>query len=195
MAKKILISLFLIVLAVLLFRLFISDKIVRARDINLLEVDCDKQDSLLQVVYKRDQKVRASKVDFRELIESDYQNLEIVTSIIEKCGIPTSEDISKKHFVAMWSALQHSPQNKYRKEYLDEMKVMHLDGNITNEQMALFEDKILIDDRRPQKYGTQISRGKLYKVDNMDSVKVRRENLGLEPLEAYLKKFDISLDE
>lgn len=57
--------------------------------------------------------------------------------------------------------------------------------------LVMMEDRILMDQRIPQKYGTQIQDDKLYKVDNIDSVNVRRERIGLEPLEVYLKEMNV----
>lgn len=56
--------------------------------------------------------------------------------------------------------------------------------------LIMMEDRILMDKNLPQKYGTQIQNSKLYKIDNIDSVLIRRKNLGINSLEEYLNEMD-----
>ena len=62
---------------------------------------------------------------------------------------------------------------------------------MSKEQYALMKDRILMDDGKPQIYGTQWHNGKLYKLESPENVNKRRKEMGLEPLEQYLKIFNI----
>ena len=48
-----------------------------------------------------------------------------------------------------------------------------------------------MDEGKPQLYGSQIKNGKLYKLDSPKTVNERRKEMGLEPIEEYLKRFNI----
>ena len=58
---------------------------------------------------------------------------------------------------------------------------------IPAEFFVLSKDRVMLDKKLPQLYGTQVNAdGSLYKCDNLDSVVVRRKNLGLVPLDDYI---------
>ena len=63
-------------------------------------------------------------------------------------------------------------------------------------QMALMEDRILMREGKPQKYGSQIQAGcktkwELYPLKNPETVNKRRAEVGLQPLEEYVKQYGI----
>ena len=74
-------------------------------------------------------------------------------------------------------------------------------GRVVNEgaalsAVALMEDRILMENGRKQKYGSQLrSQGDgpllLYPVEDPEHVNERRAAMGLETIEAYLKRFGI----
>ena len=48
--------------------------------------------------------------------KEDNRNQELVISIIEKCGMPTMNEVRKEQMNAIWLGLQHT-ENKYRIKY------------------------------------------------------------------------------
>jgi len=58
----------------------------------------------------------------------------------------------------------------------------------------LMKDRMLMDEGKPQIYGSQIKNGKLYKLENPETVNERRKEMGLEPIEDYLKYFNIQFN-
>jgi len=53
------------------------------------------------------------------------------------------------------------------------------------------KDRILMDEGKPQLYGSQIKNGKLYTLDSPKTVNERRKEMGLQPIEDYLKSFGV----
>ena len=69
-------------------------------------------------------------------------------------------------------------------------------GDLELSQMALMEDRLLMREGKPQKYGSQIQSGcktkwELYHLGNPETVNKRRAEVGLEPLENYLNNYGI----
>jgi hypothetical protein len=56
------------------------------------------------------------------------------------------------------------------------------------------KDRILMFDGKPQIYGTQIKNGKLYKLESPETVNERRKAMGMEPIEQYLKRYNIDFE-
>ncbi len=148
-------------------------------------VDCKDKRRLLEEVYKRDQSNRASGYEGMD-IAVDIANMEIVYSLIDKCGTELLNDLDPKHGLAMLLAIQHS-DHKWRQYYSDFLESMVPLNLIKPSQIALLRDRIMMDNYEPQLYGTQIQNGVLYKVDNMDSVIIRRQKLDMIPLKEYLE--------
>lgn len=155
-------------------------------------VDCKDKRRLLEQVYKSDQANRAN--GFEGIDKAiDVFNMEIVHSLIDKCGSELLNDLSPKHGSAMFLVIQHSDHN-WRLNYSDFLESMVPQNLIKPSQIALLRDRILMGNNEPQLYGTQIKNGVLYKVDNMDSVKVRRQEMGMITLEEYLEELKEYLD-
>ena len=91
---------------------------------------------------------------------------------------------------AIWLVLQHS-KKKYRKKYFPKVEAAVRNGDLSKAQYATMKDRILMDDGKPQIYGTQIKNGKLYKLDSPKTVNERRAEMGLKPIEEYLEQFNI----
>ncbi|MEL6654838.1 MAG: DUF6624 domain-containing protein [Bacteroidota bacterium] len=64
-------------------------------------------------------------------------------------------------------------------------------GDLSKEKYALMSDRILMDEGQPQIYGSQIENGKLYRLGDPETVNERRKEMAMEPIEIYLKRFNI----
>ncbi len=160
----------------------------------MMDIDCTTKDSLLQIVYEKGFIERQKDISLKELVELDYYNASVVISILEKCGVPAKDELSSRQFAGMFMALQHIPEKSIHLKYLYAVDQMFNDGSLNIEMYVLYKDRVLMYQNLPQMYGTQVKGGKMYKVDNIDSVKIRRNELGLRPLEGYLKDFGIELE-
>ncbi|MDX1830521.1 MAG: DUF6624 domain-containing protein [Lutibacter sp.] len=181
-----------IVLMISIFLYMNKDKFVYVGSVDIIEVDCSKKRQILSEVYESDQRIRKSN----ELIKygkEDHRNQELVISIIEKCGMPTLNEVTQKHMTAIWLGLQHS-NKKNRKKYFPQIEEAVENGNLSKQQYALMKDRMLMDEGKPQIYGSQIKNGKLYKLENPETVNERRKEMGMGTIEEYLKYFDIEFN-
>lgn len=177
----------ILLLIIVIGILFYKGIIIKPRDINIVNIDCNKKDSLFAIIEQRT--LDRNSVDFKTMVEYDYLNLEATISFIKSCGSPRVKNISGDQALYLFLSIQHSPEPEVLSEYFPTIKQMWLDGYLEVESFALMQDRYLIHEDKPQIFGTQYdSDGKMFEVDNLDSVKVRRLRLGMETLEEYMKK-------
>ena len=191
--KKILFSILTaLVLIISLFLYINRDKFVYVGSVNVIEVDCSKKVQILSEVLESDQRIRRSN-DFIKYAKEDHRNQELVISIIEKCGMPTLKEVDQKQMDAIWLGLQHSTK-EIRKKYFPQVEKAVKNGDLSKGQYALMKDRMLMDEGKPQIYGSQIENGKLYKLENPKTVNERRKDMGMESIEDYLKRFNLTFN-
>ena len=162
--KKILFSILAaLVLMISIFLYMNRDKFVYVGSVDIIEVDCSKKVQILSEVLESDQRIRKSN-DFIKYAKEDHRNQELVISIIEKCGMPTLKEVDQKQMDAIWLGLQHSTK-EIRKEYFPQIEKAVKNGDLSKSQYALMKDRMLMDEGKPQIYGSQIKNGKLYKFN------------------------------
>jgi len=130
-----------------------------------------------------------SKID-----KQDAANLIKVKEIIDKYGWLGADVIGEQGNATLFLVIQHS-DIKTQEKYLPMMKEAVKNKKASASELALLIDRIEVRNGRPQIYGSQISEkdGK-YTIDPIvDEINVnkRRAEVGLEPLEEYVKYWDI----
>ena len=80
------------------------------------------------------------------------------------------------------------------KKYLPILEQSAEKGDIDQSMIALTKDRILLYEGKPQIYGSQVMDGKLWDLYKPEYVNQRRKEVGLDPIEDYLKVFDIKFD-
>ena len=191
--KKILFSILTaLVLMISIFLYMNWDKFVYVGSVDIIEVDCSKKRQILSEVLESDQRIRKSN-EFINYAKEDHRNQELVVSIIEKCGMPTVKEVFEKQMIAVWLALQHSTK-EIRKKYFPQIEKAVKNGDLSKQEYALMKDRMLMDEGKLQIYGSQIKNGKLYELENPKTVNERRKEMGMEPIEDYLKNFNIQLN-
>ncbi|TVQ51108.1 MAG: hypothetical protein EA362_00835 [Saprospirales bacterium] len=105
--------------------------------------------------------------------------------------MPGLDQLNQTQFNAIWMVLHHSPETEYMKKYLPLLKEAKERGDMRPGDFATVQDRLLMNQRKPQIYGTQIRRGKLYKLKDPEYVNQRRAQVGLGPIEGYLRHFNI----
>ena len=190
---KVFLIIFISLLLIVSIFLFINrDKFVYVGSVDYVEVDCNKKSEILSEVYISDQKIRREN-NLIKYAKEDHRNQELIISIIEKCGMPTLNEVNQEQMNAIWLGLQHT-ENEYRIKYFPLIEKAVKNGDLSKEQYALMKDRILMDEGKPQIFGSQIKNGKLYDLEEPETVNERRREMGLEPIEDYLKRFDITFD-
>ncbi|WP_394674541.1 DUF6624 domain-containing protein [uncultured Chryseobacterium sp.] len=153
--------------------------------------DQQSQKNLIDAIKShKDKKIIDSLENEKKLIFES--NCKKCIDILNIYGYPNydlvSEDVSNDY----WLLVQHCDNNiKFQKKALKQLEKFSKIGkaNITN--MAYLRDRINKNSKKPQIYGTQVSRNKngkyeVYPIQNSESVDDRRKNVGLEPLKEYL---------
>ena len=172
------------------------DKSELGRVIPNIGISCDKEvmTVVLQRILKNDQIMRSGG-GFD--IQKDEAHQDTVVNIIEKCGMPDSAKVGKKGLLAIYLVLQHS--NKYMLQYYFPMikEICHK-GELPIRLAATTEDRLLVDNNKPQIYGTQVySKGSEYLLRPLqDTCKVDslRKVVGMKPIREYLEEWEIKYD-
>ena len=166
-------------------------------------VDCSSLPQLLTEIHKSDQEIRTesdfSKIDLDLMRKQDSRNLAAVVSILEQCGMPTSKEIDRRHIETIFLVVQHS-KVKYQKKYFALLEESAKNGDLNESSIAKLKDRILVNEEKPQIYGTQLkidintNTVELYEIENPEFVNKRRKQVGLEPIEEYLKKYKLEFN-
>jgi hypothetical protein len=168
----------------------INKKLKAGPPVTVSQIDCEKIIPLLDEAYRRDQEIRKAGVDYDAMV--DHKNLELVVSIDQVCGLPRGVE-NEKQVNIIWLIIQHNSA-EYRKRYIKYFVEANEAGVIDAGSVALMQDRILMDDGKPQIYGSQIMDGDLYNLREASTVDKRRASVGLGPLKEYLERFGISFD-
>lgn len=174
----------------------LQERIQKAFDyqppIELVDIDCAQKQEILQDVFDSDQSMRTNGGNINPKI--DHQNLTTVISLIEKCGMPTLDEVDDIQMSAIWVVFQHG-DNANRKKYLPLLEQSAKKGDLKATQIAMMKDRTLMMDGEPQVYGTQLTKkgGEwvLYELANPETVNKRRMEMGFGPLQDYLQRWEI----
>lgn len=164
--------------------------------VKIVEIDCNKIGQILDTIYELDQGMRQNGNSIDSAIE--HQILNKAISIVENCGMPTLNNVTEHQMMGLWLVFQHTHHN-IRKKYFPLFVKSAEKGDLEMSQIALMEDRILMKEGKPQKYGSQVQQGcttdwELYNLANPETVDKRRLKMGMIPLKEYLLDFGISFE-
>jgi len=120
----------------------------------------------------------------------DHENIEIVVSYLETCGMPTLAEVNEQQMAGIWVVLQHA-HPEYQRKYIPLLEESARSGDIEWPAIALMKDRALMYEVKPQVYGSQVSNDTLYDLEDPEYVDQRRAAIGMEPLKDYLQYFGI----
>lgn len=140
----------------------------------------------------------AANRSFQRMKMVDSLNTQRVIEIIETYGWPGADMVGAGGNQAVWLVIQHSEPDVMEK-YLPLMRDAVRRGKAELSELALLEDRVLINQGKHQIYGSQIGvldNGMLYlrPVDNPDELDKRRACMGLDPIADYLNYFGLTWD-
>jgi hypothetical protein len=148
-----------------------------------------------------DQRVRSTAfraTNFHAILEIDSRHLGRLKQIVEQYGWPGKSLVGEDGANAAWLLVQHATQDpKFMKHCRSLMKRAVEKGEAAARDYAYLEDRVRLQDGKPQLYGTQFvqdSKGRLtlQPLKDPEEVDVRRRKMGLMPLalyEAELRRF------
>jgi uncharacterized membrane protein YphA (DoxX/SURF4 family) len=122
----------------------------------------------------------------------DTSNMEFVEKYFIEKGYPGKSIVGEESSLAAWYVLQHNPDKI--PAYLPLIKKAAADGEISMRSAAMMEDRYLMNEGRPQIYGTQgmsydDERGSfIWPIENPEKVNQLREEVGYDQtIEEYAK--------
>lgn len=128
------------------------------------------------------------------MILQDSLDLVRVIAIIDSAGWLGEDVLGYKANQALFLVLQHADAKpKLQEEYLPVMREAVVQGKARASELAMFEDRVAVNNGRPQIYGSQIGwkdgKGFVKPMEDEEHVNERRAAVGLEPLEKYSERF------
>ena len=120
----------------------------------------------------------------------------MLSRVVETHGWPTERVFGKKAALAALLALQHAPLT-VQERFLPLFQAAAERGEVPKSRLAFLLDRIQLCRNEPQVYGTQLrpnqetGRLELYPLLDPVNVDSRRAEMGLEPLEMYLARFEL----
>ena len=169
---------------------------------------CNQYNRILEEVYDNDQAAREwtkgmSSLTADEIVNYstemervDSLNQVTVFGILDKEGWPSH--LSDKANRAIWIVIDHS-NLAYRSKYLGLVKEKAEHGVLDKTDYAILNDRVLMEEGKPQIYGTQIKMAAtivddeitmqffLWPVENPTALDSLRNTVGLSAIEEYLK--------
>lgn len=133
---------------------------------------------------------------YERIALKDSLNQQRVMAIIDQYGWPGKTHVGKDANMAVFLVIQHAPL-PLQKKYIPQFRESVMKGESSATYLAYMEDRILMGEGKPQRYGTQIitdhgtGQKKFYEIEDEANVDERRKKIGLGPLTEYGKKFGI----
>jgi len=128
--------------------------------------------------------------------EQDSINERELSGLLEKHGWAGIREVGGQANMAQWLVIQHAPIDMQEK-YLHLLRESVKKGESSGNHLAMLEDRMLMHNNKPQRYGSQIKQdegtGKYYvhTVEEPEYVNQRRKEVGLGPIEVYVKQWGI----
>ena len=122
----------------------------------------------------------------------DAKNLIRLKEIISEFGWPGQSLVGRDGSNAAFLILQHA-DHETQVEYLPIVRVAVEAGELERSAFAMFQDRILVTEGKPQVYGTQLYRNdtsgelELFPIEDEANVDARRMEIGMIPLAEYVK--------
>jgi hypothetical protein len=133
---------------------------------------------------------------FAVLERADQPLRQRVAEIVAKRGWPGRRLVGDDGAHAAWLVVQHATLD-YQERMLPLVRAAVGRGDARPGDLALLEDRVLVGEGKPQRYGSQMSYspnggpGTVAPIENPTCVDERRAKVGLEPLSVYLARFGI----
>jgi len=128
--------------------------------------------------------------------EQDSLNELEVMKILDSRAWVGTDVVGGQANTSLWLVVQHAPLD-IQEKYLPLLRESVLAGQSQGSHLALLEDRIRMRKGLPQTYGSQIIRDEktgeqiVYEIQEPEYVNQRRKEVGLGPIEDYVKRWGI----
>lgn len=141
----------------------------------------------------RDQVARKA-MDLDGMREADAENLPWLKAVVAERGWPGTSLVGPDGANAAWLLAQNADADPaFQRRCLDLMTAAVEAGEASRRELAYLTDRVLLAEKRPQVYGTQVTRkdGQFVPLDlgDPDGLDARRSAVGLEPFAEYARRF------
>jgi hypothetical protein len=120
----------------------------------------------------------------RRMAARDAVDSAALRSIMDRYGWPGRGLVGAEGASAAWLLAQHI--GGLQPEALRRMRALPA-GEVSPTDMAMLEDRVLVSEGRPQRYGTQLTwAGEFRPIEDIAHLDERRAAVGLPPLSVYL---------
>ncbi len=133
---------------------------------------------------------RGGRVDAKEkdrlesiIVDTDTANQQKVDRLMLECGWPGKLDANRAAFSA-FIVIQHAPLD-YQLKYFERVAAANKRGEIPSDKFAWLVDRVLVEQGKPQLYGTEFDYGsnELAPIADPANLDRRRKTMGLPPME------------
>lgn len=154
---------------------------------------------VLSRLYERDSAIRARFVKAgigdtllgKEMYLIDSLNTDTLKLLLGGRSWFSDQEISGKDLERAFMLLQHSTDHDLQRNALPFIADQAKNGSLDRQSLAMLEDRVLVHDSLPQRYGTQLREvnGTLvpYPIQDSSGVDQRRADMGLPTLEVYIE--------
>lgn len=148
-----------------------------------------KRDSVRSVHGKESEGFKKFTNDWRL---QDSLNCLRITQLIDQYGWLGPDEVGLAASKAFYLVIQHAPLS-IQEKYLPSMQAAVNDGKAWPTDLAYLEDRILMRQGKPQRYGSQIRADEdtgawiLHPVEDPGNLDARRASVGLGPISEYLE--------
>lgn len=157
--------------------------------INLLEkmFHCDQKASK-ELIQSSNQSLEEQQLKQDEVHALKKQHINCLKKIIEHYGWPKISDFGNQAFMHAWILVQHADYDCEFQEYCLQLMQSLPPDEVEAKWVAYLYDRVQINSKKPQRYGTQIKNetGTIHDLEDPESVNALRTSVGLKPLEHYL---------
>jgi hypothetical protein len=116
----------------------------------------------------------------------DAKTTEAVKAIVAKHGWPGKSLVGKDGAHAAWVLVQHAPDLAFQKQCLEKLELAVAQGEAQAVEHAYLYDRVAVNERRPQRWGTQVDRAnKPFPIEDAARVDERRKTIGLSTMAEY----------
>lgn len=125
---------------------------------------------------------------------SDRARAARLAEIVEEHGWPLMSVVGEDGATATWAIVQHADHDvEFQERMLELMAAAAAAGEADTSQLAFLEDRVAVNQGRPQTYGSQMGcvdgEAVPAPIADEDGIDARRAEVGLEPLADYLAQF------
>lgn len=163
-----------------------SDTTLRNELLRLGEEDQTGREDLMAAV------ARSDTATLFRFMRADSAHTRRLQQIVARYGWPTSALVGRKAVSAAWLILQHSPDNAWQEKMLPALLRAAAAGDFSQTELAMFTDRLLVHQGKPQHYGNSFSMkdGRLVPdpIDDLTGLDARRAAIGLPPMAEYARE-------